>query len=526
MQIYLLVVVLLSLFSAYLLRSRYLASRQLIVLKAGLVEKPAATHAVCQSLGFSSADFPGYFYTDVHHQDGRMFTYFSGSGMRDLFGLEVVDAAECNRVIANLIHADDSVVRQAIIEASGKNSSALHMECRFHHPELGLRWLETRSLPMSMPDGSLCWRGFMHDITERKLQEERLISREREFRTLAENSPDLLARYDRDCRIVYANPRLCRALGRSLEYLLGKTPLQIAGFTDADFFVQRIAGVVETGNADAFEHSSSQQAGLIDWQHVKIVPEFDEAGRLVYVQMSSRDIGELKEVESYLENSRVRLRSLLAHMEDNREQERMRLSFGIHEDLLQILVVMNMYARSLRTDLSSVQPTHARMLGNLEDGLGCAVKLVREMAAELHPAVLSLGIELALEWLVSEFLARNKAMSCALEIDVGVVRMEEKAALLYFRIVQEILLLASKFSSVGHLCITLDGRGHYFLLKISDPDGSYDIDISNVRFFNLLGLQERVLEMGGEMVVFGAPDQGLIVEVKTPIECEQLSFAI
>jgi PAS domain S-box-containing protein len=48
--------------------------------------------------------------------------------------------------------------------------------------------------------------GAMLDITDRIKAQRLLQQREQEFRTLVENSPDSIARYDRNCRRTYINP--------------------------------------------------------------------------------------------------------------------------------------------------------------------------------------------------------------------------------------------------------------------------------------------------------------------------------
>lgn len=64
-------------------------------------------------------------------------------------------------------------------------------------------WLEARMSPVLniAPDKRtvVC---ITRDITERKLAEEALQQREREFKALVENAPDVIARFDRDCRFL------------------------------------------------------------------------------------------------------------------------------------------------------------------------------------------------------------------------------------------------------------------------------------------------------------------------------------
>ncbi|HEX5338381.1 MAG TPA: PAS domain S-box protein, partial [Gallionella sp.] len=69
---------------------------------------------------------------------------------------------------------------------------------------------------------------------ERERSERILRERERSFRSLAENAPDNIVRFDRAGRIIYANPVLERLLGVPSAELLGKAPSEAfpAGFFD------------------------------------------------------------------------------------------------------------------------------------------------------------------------------------------------------------------------------------------------------------------------------------------------------
>ena len=68
--------------------------------------------------------------------------------------------------------------------------------------------------------------GIAMEITERKRAEDALYEAQQIFRTLVENSPDIIARYDRDCRRTYVNPTYLKVAQMPLGELLVTAPVQ------------------------------------------------------------------------------------------------------------------------------------------------------------------------------------------------------------------------------------------------------------------------------------------------------------
>ena len=132
--------------------------------------------------------------------------------------------------------------------------------------------------------------GIGSDITERKRMELNLAKREREFRTLSEHLPDVMVRYDRDARFVYANPRFEEMLGISLQDVLGKTPTQVPGLPEADYFEQAVRQIVANRTATEFEHKVVTANGKTFYGLVHLTPEFNDVGQVEYVQVVTRDI--------------------------------------------------------------------------------------------------------------------------------------------------------------------------------------------------------------------------------------------
>lgn len=516
MQIYTLLILLLVC-TAFLWRKNLVLSRRVEVLSA---DRPVDRQ---ERLSDFAASVPGFFFCYRHGADGSHTMPFASPGIVTLFNLRQQDVARSISPLMMRIFKEDWKVFIDGTARSAADLSPLQIEFRTEHAENGLLWIESRAVPMRQEDGSILWHGFMHDITGRKSIEAQLIRREFEFRTLVENSPDVLARYDSECRFVYVNSLFEKLLGFRLRELQGKSPLQIPGLQDAELLEQRVKGVLATGIPDEFEHPLVWPDGRIDWRLFNIVPEFDDQGQIIYAQLSSRSIAPLREFRQYLEASQTRLRRLLVHQGDRYEQERQDISWSMHENLLQILASMHMYASLLNA--GSVHKGQEMLLQGLISGLKNSIDLVREAIDKLCPVVLNHGLIPALECLVEQFSCGIPAAHCSLDIDEAASQIDEKSALLIFRIVQEVLACITKDKGDANLCIALGPGVAGFVLTLRDESQAYRVDLHDSNFFSLYGFQELVLEMGGEMAVFDQPDRGLLVEAIFPARQKELSAA-
>ncbi|BBI98556.1 hypothetical protein FGKAn22_02490 [Ferrigenium kumadai] len=131
------------------------------------------------------------------------------------------------------------------------------------------------------------------DITERKRMEDKLAAREREFRTLAENSPDTIARYGRDHRRLYVNPAYAAQVDSSADVLLGKMPTECPVYANAAEYEARIDEVFASGNETEFELKWANRDGQEVCILLRLTPEFGKDGEVASVLAVGRDITEL-----------------------------------------------------------------------------------------------------------------------------------------------------------------------------------------------------------------------------------------
>lgn len=183
-----------------------------------------------------------------------------------------------DRLIGTTVHdalppAQAAAAMRAIALADVHGMTYGH-EIRIALPDGNRRWFE-HSVAKKPGESSITdtFLVLSRDITERKVIEEKLAAREREFRTLVEHSPDTVARYGRDLRRVYANPTFAASVDGGMDALMGKTPSECPGGPNAAIYEQKLSQVFESGRALEFELTWTGQDGDERSSLIKLTPE-------------------------------------------------------------------------------------------------------------------------------------------------------------------------------------------------------------------------------------------------------------
>ncbi len=153
-------------------------------------------------------------------------------------------------------------------------------------------------------DGILYNVAMVRDISERKEAEQRLAQSEEKFRSLAENLPDLIVRYDKAHRRIYANPTYTRMLNITSEEAMGKTPTQLWSMPGSHPNAQEYEGYLDTILTSGKPEIKELQWKLPDGREIVLdfhgVPEFDQNGKVESVLTVARDISRQRMMESEL----------------------------------------------------------------------------------------------------------------------------------------------------------------------------------------------------------------------------------
>ncbi|MBN1584250.1 MAG: PAS domain S-box protein, partial [Anaerolineae bacterium] len=174
------------------------------------------------------------------------------------------------------------------------------IEMPFRTAQGEMHWGHMRFVPEFGPDGQvvsvLAIGRDIHEIKEK----------ERHFRMLAENFPDFVVRFDRDCRCIYVNPAAEKAFGMPAETFLGKTLQELPQRYQSeqnDALIALIRHAFDEGVTNETEVYWGTQMGKRIFE-IRNVPEKDATGNVVTVLVIAHDITERRQAEYELRQNR------------------------------------------------------------------------------------------------------------------------------------------------------------------------------------------------------------------------------
>lgn len=159
--------------------------------------------------------------------------------------------------------------------------------------------------------GQRCLLSVSKDITLLKKRESELRKREADYRSLVENSPDSIVRFDRQLRRIYINPAFERVTGARRESSINRMPSETSGLpANSSSFEASLRATFEHGQPKEIEIDYLNPSGR-RILHCWLVPEFGQNGQVEAVLSIAHDITGRKQAEARMQLQQDRLATLL-----------------------------------------------------------------------------------------------------------------------------------------------------------------------------------------------------------------------
>jgi len=258
--------------------------------------------------------------------------------------------------------------------------------------------------------------------------------------------------------------------------------------------------------------------GELKWLTLGSSPQRREDGKVEWeglvVNVTQTKLDELE-----LLRSQQQLREFSSHIQDAKEQERLRIAREVHDEIGGLLTAIKMDLAWVKERLPKTKKLLTDKTITIENLVDKAMTAARNLAHSLRPGYLdSFGIVAAIEMEACEFEQRT-GIKCLLthndeEMEID---LHPDISIAIFRIFQESLTNIMKHAHATEVRILILNSPENIELTISDNGRGFSHDARlKPRSFGLRGIQERVAHFGGQVTFTSAPDEGTTVSVNVP----------
>lgn len=229
-----------------------------------------------------------------------------------------------------------------------------------------------------------------------------------------------------------------------------------------------------------------------------------------------------KKTEIELTESREQLKNFAAHLQTIREEESIFISRELHDNLGQKLTAMRIDLFNITTEINEKNDSGnmdliLKQTNDLSVIIDSTIQTVRNIARELRPSILDdLGLLTALEWHAKEFEKRT-GIICKISSGLGKIEIAKEHSIGVYRIFQESLTNVARHSKATEVIIKIYERDFSTIIEIKDNGCGIDEGfIFNPKSLGLLGMRERALLFGGELLIKGDKSKGTRILLKIP----------
>ena len=221
-----------------------------------------------------------------------------------------------------------------------------------------------------------------------------------------------------------------------------------------------------------------------------------------------------------------RAKDVGARLIEAHEAERTRIAGELHDDIGQRMAVLTMDLDALGQALPLPTDEARARVRALGDRTLQLAKDIQALSHRLHPSKLDyLGVASASASFCRE-VSRQQNVDIAFSHDGIPDGVPNHVALSLFRVLQEAVTNAVRHAGVRQVAVTLRGSRDDIRLEIVDTGVGFDRDaVLSGRALGLVGMQERVRLVNGDLVIESRPDAGTSIRARVPLPGSDRSVA-
>jgi signal transduction histidine kinase len=207
------------------------------------------------------------------------------------------------------------------------------------------------------------------------------------------------------------------------------------------------------------------------------------------------------------------LRHLSTRLRQAQEEERKTISRELHDEVGQKLTALRIGLGGVERMRAAGEEPYRLHLDEMKGLAEQSLKIIRDIAGGLRPSILDdLGLGPALQRQTREF-ARHTGIPVEVKLTGDLEGLNDRSRTSIYRIVQESLTNCARHARASHIELAVDGAPDRVELTVSDDGAGFDPG-AVASGMGLIGIEERVRELEGDLLIDSAPGKGTRLRVR------------
>ncbi len=355
------------------------------------------------------------------------------------------------------------------------------------------------------------------DIEEIARAQHQLIESQSYIISAVENTADAIFALNLQHELIYFNSAYNQnfraTFGR--DAAIGLNLLNVSRDASRSILEENLRRVMQ-GEKFAYEHSVSQVDGGTSLFEVSVSPIYGLNNQIIGITYLYRDITEKKRVAEQLQQLQAEIldnrlreqRIQSAALLEGQEQERTRLARELHDGLGQMLNVLKM-------NLFQEQASPA-VLGAVDE----IITEIKVINNNLMPLVLEdFGLEAGVQTLINHVQHSSDA-EIYYYSNLRQERFGQKLEVGVYRVLQEALNNAAKYSQAKNISVQLTRQPDSLLIMVEDDGKGFELEAvkqKKQKGYGLLNMQFRIEALNGKIYFDTLPGRGCVINIILPL---------
>ena len=370
------------------------------------------------------------------------------------------------------------------------------------------------SISQIQPGGAKLYTVTVRDITDRVRAEEAIRESEQRFRLVANTAPVMIWTTGTDKLCDYVNKPWLDFTGRTIEQELGNGWAEGIHSEDVDHCLRTYREAFDNREQFEMEYRLRSRDGEYRWIFDRGVPRFNADWTFAGYIGCCIDVTDRKRAEEAL--STIGRRLIEAH-----EEERTWIGRELHDDINQRLALLAVELDQWSKEQS--RSTFYEHLSHAQSRITEISKDVQALSHRLHSSKLDyLGLTSAARSFCKELSDKAK-VEVQFSHSAVPSTMPKEVSLCLFRVLQEALQNAIKYSGIRLFRVDLQGTPDGIELTVSDDGIGFDeTEEVSRQGLGLISMRERLQMVHGVLKVKTHQGAGTTISARVPLQMAEL----